>query len=88
MTQVPTEPLIPAGSLITATPEEGRALAMMMARHSVHAMQKKLEVLVSGRAQYAHDPFGLIAASHVIAVEFATIAAANDYWRSSDRTGA
>ena len=83
MTQVPPEPLIPGGSLITATPEQGRALAMMMARHSVHAMQKELEVLISGRAQYAHDPFGLIAASHVIAVEFATIAAANDYWRSS-----
>jgi hypothetical protein len=38
-------------------------------------------VLQSGRAQYAHDPYGLIAASDVIAVEFATIAAANNYWR-------
>jgi Hexameric tyrosine-coordinated heme protein (HTHP) len=53
----------------------------MLARHSVHAMQKELEVLKSGRAQYAHDPNGLIAASHVVAVEFATIAAANNYWR-------
>lgn len=87
MTQVPSEPLIPGGGLITATPEEGRALAMMMARHSIHAMQKELEVLMSGRAQYAHDPFGLIAASHVIAVEFATVAAANNYWRSSSTAG-
>ena len=54
---------------------------MLLARHSVHAMQKELEVLVSGRAQYAHDPYGLIAASQVIALEFATIAAANNYWR-------
>jgi hypothetical protein len=38
-------------------------------------------VLESGRAQYVHDPFGLIAASHVVAVEFATIAAANTYRR-------
>jgi hypothetical protein len=53
----------------------------MLARHSVHAMQKELEVLKSGRAQYAHDPNGLIAASHVVAVEIATIAAANNYWR-------
>lgn len=81
MTQIPAEPLVPNNTLITATPEEGRALAIMLARHSVHAMQKDLEVLQSGRAQYAHDPYGLIAASHVIAVEFATIAAANNYWR-------
>jgi Hexameric tyrosine-coordinated heme protein (HTHP) len=81
MTQVPQVPLIPNNSLITPTPEEGRALAIMMARHTVHAMQKELEVLVNGRAQYAHDPYGLIAASHVVAVEFATVAAANNYWR-------
>ena len=81
MTQIPAEPLVPNNSLIVATPEDGRALAILMARHSIHAMQKELEVLVSGRAQYAHDPYGLIAASHVVAVEFATIAAANNYWR-------
>jgi len=79
MTQVPPEPFIP--TLITATPEEGRALAITLARHCVHAMQRELEVLKSGRAQYAHDPYGLIAASHVVAVEFATVAAANNYWR-------
>lgn len=83
MTQLPPEPLVPGNSLITATAEEGRALAILIARHSVHAMQKELEVLVSGRAQYAQDPYGLIAASHVVAAEFATIAAANDYWRSA-----
>jgi hypothetical protein len=83
MTQLPPEPLIPGNSLITATPEEGRALAILMARHSVHAMQKELEVLVAGRAVYAHDPMGLIAASQVVAAEFATIAAANDYWRAA-----
>jgi hypothetical protein len=81
MTEVPPEPLVPNNTLITATPEEGRALATTLARHSIHAMQKNLEVLMSGRAQYAHDPYGLIAASHVVAVEFATIAAANNYWR-------
>ena len=44
-------------------------------------MQNELEVLVEGRQKYAHDPMGLIAAAHVVAVEFATIAAANHYWR-------
>jgi len=81
MTQLPPEPLVPDNTLITPTPEEGRALAITLARHSIHAMQKELEVLKSGRAQYANDPYGLIAASHVVAVEFATIAAANNYWR-------
>ncbi|MEO6255193.1 MAG: hexameric tyrosine-coordinated heme protein [Sphingomicrobium sp.] len=83
MVQVPDKPLIPDNTLITATPEDGRALAIMLARHSVHAMQRELDVLQSGRAQYSHDPYGLIAASHVIAVEFATIAAANNYWRGA-----
>lgn len=86
MTDVPTTPLVPGNSLVTATPEEGRALALMLARHTIHAMQNQLELLQNGRAQYAHDPYGLIAASHVVAVEFATVAAANDYWRSKPLT--
>jgi CRISPR/Cas system-associated endonuclease Cas1 len=81
MTQIPSEPLVPNNSLITTTPEEGRALAITLARHSIHAMQNNLEALKAGRAQYAHDAMGLIASSHVVAVEFATIAAANNYWR-------
>ncbi len=81
MTQVPQRPLVPDNTLITPSPEEGRALAVMLARNSIHAMQGELETLKTGRAEYAHDPQGLIAASHVIAVEFATVAAANNYWR-------
>jgi len=38
MTQLPPEPLVPGNSLITRTPEEGRALAITLARHSIHAM--------------------------------------------------
>jgi Hexameric tyrosine-coordinated heme protein (HTHP) len=81
MTQLPPEPLVPNNTLITATPEEGRKLALTLARHSVNAMEKDVEVLKTGRNQYARDPLALIAASHVVAVEFATIAAANNYWR-------
>ena len=81
MTQVAQKPLVPDNTLMTKTPEEGRALAVMRARNSIHAMQGELETLKAGRAQYAHDPYGLIAASHVIAVEFATITAANNFWR-------
>jgi Hexameric tyrosine-coordinated heme protein (HTHP) len=78
MTKVPQTPLVPNNTLMTATPEEGRALAITLARH---AMQGELEVLKAGRPKYADDAFGLIAAGHVVAIEFATIAAANSYWR-------
>lgn len=81
MTKIPAEPLVPGNTLIAATPEEGRALAILLARHSIHAMQPELEILNEGRAHYARDAGELIAASHVIAVEFATVAAANNYWR-------
>jgi hypothetical protein len=75
--------LIPGGSLITATPEEGRALALKIARHTVHNIQPDLDILKGGRPNYATDPDSLIAASQVVAIEFQTIAAANNYWRSS-----
>jgi hypothetical protein len=37
MTQVPQKPLVPNNTLITKTAEEGRALAVMLARNSIHA---------------------------------------------------
>ena len=73
--------MVPGGTLITATPEEGRALAFALARHTIHNLQPDLDVLKGGRPNYSTDPDSLIAAGHVVAIEFATIAAANDYWR-------
>ena len=72
---------IPGGSLITATPEEGRALALAIARHTIHNIQPDLDVLKEGRLKYGVNPDSLIAASQVVAIEFQTIAAANNYWR-------
>ncbi|MBT3162220.1 hypothetical protein HTV80_03720 [Streptomyces sp. Vc74B-19] len=74
--------LVPGGSLITSTPEEGRSLALTMARHTIHHIQPDLDVLQGARPNYSTTPDSLTAAAHVVAVEFATIAAANDYWRS------
>lgn len=74
--------LVPGGTLITATAEEGRALAILLARHSIHNVQPDLDVLVGGRPVYSTNPDSLIAVSQVIALEFATIAAANRYWTS------
>lgn len=73
--------LIPGGTLITKTPEQGRALAMLIARHTIHNLQPDLDILICGRRQYSVDPDSLIAASQVVAIEFQTIAAANNYWR-------
>ena len=74
--------LVPDNSLITATPEEGRELAIMLARKTIGAIQTDPEARHGVRAQYANDPDSLTAAAHVVAIEFATVAAANDYWRS------
>jgi hypothetical protein len=73
--------LIPGGTLITATPEEGRALAFLIARHSIHNIQPDLDALKAGRPTYATNSDSLIAASQVVAIEFQTIAAANNYRR-------
>lgn len=84
MNRVPDSELVkvPGGTLLTASPEEGRALAFSIARHTVHNIQPDLDVLLAGRTTYAVTPDSLIAASQVVAIEFATIAAANNYWRS------
>lgn len=73
--------LIPGGTLITTTPEEGRALAFKIARHTIHNLQPDLDILKAGRPNYSANPDSLIAASQVVAIEFQTIAAANNYWR-------
>jgi hypothetical protein len=84
MTQLPAEELVmvPGGTLLTETPEQGRALAFLLARHSVHNIQPDLDILKGDRPNYSTDPNSLIAASQVVAIEFATIAAANNYWRT------
>ena len=69
------------GSLITATPYEGRQLAIKLARKSIGEMQSDSAVKKEVRAKYSRDGAILIEAAEVIAIEFATIAAANNYWR-------
>lgn len=41
------------------------------------------EVLKRLRPEYAEDADGLTAASHVVALNFQTVAAANGYWKES-----
>jgi hypothetical protein len=73
--------LVPGNSLITASPEDGRALAVLIARHTVHTIQPDSEVLSRARPIYTADPDSLTSVAQVVAIEFSTIAAANNYWR-------
>lgn len=74
--------LVPGNTLITGTPEEGRQLAVLLARKSIGAIQTDADVRKGLRPLYANNPDSLTMAAHVVAIEFATVAAANDYWRS------
>jgi hypothetical protein len=74
--------MIPNGSLITATPEEGRQLAMTMARLVIKATQPDQVVRSRLRDVYANDAMALLQVGQTVAIEFATIAAANGYWRT------
>ena len=74
--------LLPNDTLLTSTPEEGRALALKIARLTIKAIQPDEATRELLRPGYATDPDSLTAAAQVVATEFATIAAANDYWRS------
>lgn len=72
--------LIPGGSLRTETPEEGRELAMKMARMIIKATQPDADERARQRLIYSTDPSMMIAVGQTVAIEFATIAAANNYW--------
>jgi hypothetical protein len=84
MTRVPDSELvlIPGGSLITGHCRGRAGSRLTLARHTVHNIQPDLDILEGGRLNYATTPESIIAASQVVAIEFQTIAAANNYWRS------
>ena len=73
--------LVPNNSLQCPTPEDGRRLALNLTLQTSFAIQPDEKVQEIIRDAYANNPEGLIAATAVVATEFATIAAANNYWR-------
>lgn len=79
----PNDPvqLVPGNSLITKTPEEGRQLAIKMSRLIIKVTQPDAAVRERLRSVYAEDAAMLIAIGQTVAMEFATIAAANNYWK-------
>lgn len=70
-------------TLKTTTPEEGYELAVKMARVAIKMTQPDAEVRDKLRPVYAENADALIASSQVVATHFATVAAANDYWRDA-----
>jgi len=72
--------LVPNNSLITATPEAGRQLAVKMAQLIIKLTQPDDEKRKQLREVYGNDAMMLIAVGQTVATEFATIAAANNYW--------
>ncbi|MCC5670829.1 hexameric tyrosine-coordinated heme protein [Nostoc sp. CHAB 5784] len=73
--------LVPNNSLITETPEEGRQLAVKLARLIIKLTQPDEEKRKKLRDVYGNDAMMLIAVGQTVATEFATIAAANNYWQ-------
>lgn len=67
-------------TLITDTPQAGFELAIALSRRGVKYTQPDAEVLHQLRPIYSNDADSLIAASQVVALNFQTVAAANNYW--------
>lgn len=68
-------------SLITDTPQEGYELAITLSRKGVGYIQSDPKVKAELREVYASNADSLTFASQVIAINFQTVAAANNYWR-------
>jgi len=67
-------------SLTTKTPQEGFELAIELAQQGVKITQPNESIRKKLRPKYSRDADSLIAASQVIAINFQTVAAANNYW--------
>jgi len=68
-------------SLVTKTPLEGRMLAIKIVRKTIGTIQRDSNVKKEVRMKYRDNPELLIRAAELVAIEFKTIAIANNYWR-------
>lgn len=72
---------MPIYTLKTRTPEEGFDLAVRLSQKGVVTTQPSEEIRELLRPVYSTNADSLIAVSQVIAINFQTVAAANNYWR-------
>lgn len=68
-------------SLITETPQAGYELAIKLSRMGVKYTQPSDSVREKMRPDYSENAGDLIASSQVIAINFQTVSAANNYWK-------
>lgn len=68
-------------SLKTATPQEGFELAIKLSQKGVEYTQPSEGIRKKLRPKYSKNADSLISASQVIATNYQTIAAANNYWK-------
>lgn len=68
-------------TLKTASPQEGYELAIKLSRMGVKYTQPSAEIRDNLRPVYGENADSLIASSQVVAINFQTVAAANNYWR-------
>lgn len=68
-------------SLITETPQQAYELAITLSRKGVGYVQPNPEIKKELRSVYEKNADSLTFASQVIAINFQTVAAANNYWR-------
>lgn len=69
-------------TLITETPEQGFEIALKLSRIAVKKTQPDDAIRTRLRADYENSADSLTMASHVVATNFQTVAAANNYWRA------
>ena len=72
-----------APSLLTDTPQQGRELAITLVRRTIGSIQRDGDAKRRVREKYEEDPALLMRAAELVAIEFRTIAEANDYWREA-----
>lgn len=69
-------------TLMTKTPEEGYELAVKLSRVAIKMTQPDAAIREKLRPEYAENFEALIGSSQIVATHFATVAAANGYWRN------
>ena len=67
-------------TLITPTPQTGYDLAIKLSRMAVKMTQPDANIREKLRPGYAGNASDLIVISHIIAINFQTVSAANKYW--------
>lgn len=71
-------------SLKTKTPQDGFELAIKLSQKGVEYTQPSEKIRKKLRPVYSKNANSLISVSQVVASNFQTVAAANNYWKDSN----